>query len=307
MPEITTYYDRPVLKPPVWIWTIPTYFFVGGVAGAAMVMGMAAQVVEGRRLRGFDERCRWIGAVGGGIGSVLLIADLGRKGRFLAMLRVFRPHSPMSVGSWVLALATPLSAGSALLTMTRGPLWYAGFFAGIAAGVLGMPLATYTAVLLGNSAVPFWVATRRSLPILFGASSASGLASVLELMPMNRREYRITRRFAITSRIADLAAGQIVEREANRIPQVGFPLKQGVSGMLWKSAKVLTAASLVLTLMPGKRRLSGILGIAGGLALRFAVFHAGKASSLDPLATFEQQREYKNLPAAPLAPVPSKE
>ena len=28
-----TYYDRPVLKPPVWIWTVPAYFFVGGLAG----------------------------------------------------------------------------------------------------------------------------------------------------------------------------------------------------------------------------------------------------------------------------------
>ena len=293
--EITTYYDRPVLKPPVWIWTVPTYFFVGGVAGAAMVVGMAAQLVEGPRLRRFDERCRWIGAVGGAVGSALLISDLGRKSRFLAMLRVFRPHSPMSVGSWVLAAATPLSAGSALLTFSRsGGLRYAGFLAGIAAGILGMPLATYTAVLLGNTAVPFWQTTRRSLPFLFGASSASGLAAVFELMPLDKRETAIAHRFAIVSRVADLAAGQYVEREADRIPRVGIPLREGVSGALWRASKVLTAASLVLTLIPGRsstrRRVAGVLGIAGGLALRFAVFHAGKASSLDPRATFEMQR-----------------
>src|SRR5690349_16210298 len=146
-----TYYQRPVLKPPVWIWTIPAYMFVGGIAGAAMTMGYAVQLVGGRRLRAFDERCRWIGAIGGGVGTVLLIADLGRKGRFLAMLRVFRRTSPMSVGSWVLALATPLSAGSALLTLSRGWLWAAGYGAGIGAGILGMPLATYTAVLLSNT------------------------------------------------------------------------------------------------------------------------------------------------------------
>jgi formate-dependent nitrite reductase membrane component NrfD len=286
-----TYYDRPVLKPPVWIWTVPTYFFVGGVAGAAMTMGLAVQLVGGRGLRRFDERCRWVGAIGGGIGSALLIADLGRKTRFLAMLRVLRPSSPMSVGSWVLALATPLSAGSAMLTMTRGGLYDVGYAAGACAGILGMPLATYTAVLLGNSAVPLWLATRTTLPLLFGASSAAGLASVFELMPLEERERSIVRRFATVARVADLAAGVAVEREACANPQVGLPLRQGVSGALWKAAKALTAASLVLTLMPGRHRTAaGICGVMGGLALRFAVFHAGKASALDPRATFAQQQ-----------------
>lgn len=288
-----TYYDRPVLKPPVWIWTIPTYFFVGGVAGAAMTMGLAVQVAGGRRLRRFDERCRWVGAIGGGIGSVLLIADLGRKERFLGMLRVFRASSPMSVGSWVLALATPLSAGSALLTLSRGVLRPVGYAAGIGAGILGMPLATYTAVLLSNSAVPIWLATRESLPLLFGASSAASLAAVFDLMPLGPEPRAIMRRFGIAGRIAELAAATVVEREACTDPTVGQPLHRGVSGALWTAAKVLTTASLVLTLMPGKkpaaRKAAGICGVLGGLALRFAVFHAGKASSLDPYATFGQQ------------------
>ena len=77
-----------------------------------MTMGLAVQLFGGPRLRRFDEKCRWIGAVGGGVGTVLLISDLGRKARFLAMLRILRVSSPMSIGSWVLALATPLSAGS---------------------------------------------------------------------------------------------------------------------------------------------------------------------------------------------------
>ena len=288
-----TYYDRPVLKPPVWIWTIPAYFFVGGVAGAAMTMGLAVQVAGGPRMRRFDERCRWIGAIGGGVGTVLLIADLGRKARFLAMLRVLRPSSPMSIGSWVLALATPLSAGSALLTMTRGGLRYVGYVAGMGAGVLGMPLATYTAVLLSNSAVPVWLSTRRTLPLLFGASSAASLASVLELMPLRSRERAIVHRFGLAGRVAELAASEAVEREACANSQVGLPLRRGVSSALWKAAKILTVASLALTAIPWKRktpRMAGaICGVLGGLAVRFAIFHAGKVSSLDPRATFAQQ------------------
>lgn len=291
--ESVTYYDRPLLKAPVWIWSVPLYFFVGGVAGAAMTLGLAVQLLGGRRLRKFSETCHWTGAIGGGIGSVLLISDLGRKARFLAMLRVFRPTSPMSVGSWVLALATPLSAGSALLTSGRGPVRTAGLAAGIGAGVLGMPLATYTAVLLGNSAVPVWMATRKSLPLLFGASSAAGLASVFDLMPLANRERAVVRNFGIAGRLADLVVTHAVESDACANPRVGLPLSRGVSGVLWKSAKILTAVSLALSLVPGKsdtrRRTAGVFGVFGSLALRFAIIHAGKASALDPRATFSQQ------------------
>ena len=289
-----TYYGKPAIKPPVWIWSVPAYFFVGGVAGAAMTLGLATQLAGGSRLRHFEERCRWIGAVGGGIGSALLIYDLGRKERFLMMLRVFRPTSPMSIGSWVLALATPLSAGSALLTMSKGWLYDLGYAAGMGAGFLGLPLATYTAVLLSNSAVPLWLGARRTLPFLFGASSIASLGCLLDLMPLDRRESAIALRVGVLGRAAELVAADAVAREVSMVPQVALPLKEGLSGTLWRAARLLTAASLALALLPGKSRRrrvsSGVLGILGGLALRYAVFHAGKKSSHDPLATFQQQR-----------------
>ena len=88
-----------------------------------------------------------------------------------------------------------------------------------------------------------------------------------------------------------------MERDASRVRhvrQVGKPLTQGATGMLWTAAKVLTAASLVASVLPGqsrgKRRVSGILGIRGSLCLRFAVFDAGQVSSRDPRATLRQQR-----------------
>jgi formate-dependent nitrite reductase membrane component NrfD len=289
-----TYYGMPVIKSPVWIWSIPAYFYAGGVAGAGMVMALAAQWFGGKGLQRFDERCRWVGAVGGGIGTALLIHDLGRKARFLYMLRVFRPTSPMSVGSWVLAAATPLSAGSALLAEARGFWFWIGRRAGLGAGILGMPLATYTAVLIAGTAVPVWQQSRRTLPLLFGASSAAGLAATLELMPLEPAERRVMRRFGMGSRAAELVAAFAVERELAPVRAVKRALESGLPGALWNAAKVLTLSSLVLSLWRGKRRaarlLSGILGTAGGLCLRFAVFYAGRASSLDPHATFRQQR-----------------
>ncbi|HEX7183495.1 MAG TPA: NrfD/PsrC family molybdoenzyme membrane anchor subunit [Thermoanaerobaculia bacterium] len=290
-----TYYDRPVLKEPVWIWAVPVYLYVGGTAGAATVLGAAAQAIDGERLRGLVRTCRWVAAVGGAAGSALLTYDLGRPERFLNMLRVFRPTSPMSVGSWVLAAAASCAMGSALLTDRRGSLGKTGDVAGYSAAVLGMPLAGYTAVLLANTAVPVWKATRRSLPPLFIASSVSGLASLLGLAPLGPREEKIVHRFGTIGKVADLAAMAMVERDAGRVERVGRPLHEGLSGVLWKAARGLTAASLAASLLPGRSRVKrtamALLGTAGALALRFAVFQAGKASARDPRATFRQQRE----------------
>src|SRR5437763_15712032 len=271
---------RAIVKQPVWVWTIPAYFFVGGVGGAAMTLGFAAQLAGGRDLRSFDERCRWTGAIAGGVGSALLIYDLGRKSRFLFMMRVFRPTSPMSVGSWVLALATPLSLASAVLPKTLSRA------AGVGAGLLGMPLATYTAVLLGNTAIPLWNEVRRSLPFLFGASAVASLASIFELMPLHARERRIMFRFGLAGRLAEIAASAAVENAAHRRPGLAKPLRDGFSGTLWNTATVCVVASLVVSVLPfagrRKRFASGVLGVVGGACLRFAIFYAGKRSARDP-------------------------
>lgn len=292
--ESPTYYDRPVLKEPVWIWAVPLYFYVGGTAGAAAVLGSAAQALGGGELRGLVRVCRWVGAVGGAVGTGLLIYDLGRPERFLHMLRVVRPSSPMSLGSWVLAGAAPAMMGSALLAGREGFLRRLGDFAGHVAALFGLPLAGYTAVLLANTAVPVWQSSRRSLPPLFVASAASGLASLFGLLPLPPRERKVVDWFGLAGKVADLAAMAAVERDAGRVEEVGRPLREGVSGALWSAARGLTAASLALSLLPGRSRarrvIGGLLGTAGALSLRFAVFHAGRSSARDPRATFLNQR-----------------
>jgi formate-dependent nitrite reductase membrane component NrfD len=291
-----TYYERPLLKEPVWIWAVPVYFYVGGTAGAAAVLGAAAQALDGEELRGLVEACRWVAALGGAAGTALLIRDLGRPERFLNMLRVFRPTSPMSVGSWVLAAAASTTMGSALLADRDGLLGRLGDATAYVAALLGLPLSGYTAVLLGNTAVPVWQATRRSLPHLFIGTSVSGLAALFGLLPLalTPREEKIVERFGIAGKVVDLTAMAVVEREAGRVETVGRPLREGLPGALWNAARALTAASLALSLLPGrsraKRVAGGLLGTAGAFALRFAVFHAGRASARDPRASFHGQR-----------------
>jgi formate-dependent nitrite reductase membrane component NrfD len=289
-----TYYDRPVLKEPVWIWAVPAYFYVCGAAGAAAVLGAAAQATGGDELRGLVRRCRWISAGGTAAGAALLVIDLGRPERFLNMLRVFRPTSAMSVGSWTLAAAGGFSSGAALFADRRGAARAIGDASGLAAGAVGLSLAGYTAVLLSDTAVPLWRHARRSLPFLFVASAMTSAASILQAVEMSDEEEKAVRVFDVLGGVAESAAIIAFERDAERATRVGDSLQGGLGGSLWRLAKIGSTAGLVLSLLPGRGRgrslLSAALGTATALSLKFAIFHAGKASSRDPRATFEPQR-----------------
>ncbi|MDQ2947537.1 MAG: polysulfide reductase NrfD [Acidobacteriota bacterium] len=290
----TTYYDRPMLKAPVWEIDIPIYYFLGGAAGAALALGAAAQFDGDVRLKKLVQRCHWVGIIGSTTGGILLVRDLGRPERFLNMLRVFRPTSPMNVGAWILSGAAPLAITAGVLNGRKGLLGTVGHVAGYGAGLFGLGLAGYTGVLVANTAIPVHQHSRRILPVLFLASAAASAASILDLVWQDPRASRITFTFGTAGRLAELAAGYVMESNAARLPRVALPLQQGLSGALWKAATVLTAASLVISLIPGnwrsRRRWAGAVGALGSLCVRLGVHYAGAASARDPRASFEPQR-----------------
>ena len=120
---------------------------------------------------------RWRVALAGAVVSpALLISDLGRPERFLNMLRVFKVTSPMSVGSWVLAaFGAAASAGAADHAARR--LVPGGVRARHGRGrVLGLPLATYTAALVANTAVPVVArgAPHAAVRVRRGAAASAG-------------------------------------------------------------------------------------------------------------------------------------
>jgi Ni/Fe-hydrogenase subunit HybB-like protein len=278
----------------VWKWYVPAYFYVGGASGAAAALGAALQMADRRGHDGLIRRCRWIAALGGAAGTALLIADLGRPSRFLNMLRVFRPTSPMNLGSWVLSTVAPSAAASALFSSPGGLTGFLGDVSGLAAGASGIPLAGYTAVLVANTAVPVWQQSRRTLPPLFVSSAVAGAASLLQLMELDEREARVARRFAIVGAAGELASELAVDRDAARVERVAAPLHEGKSGLLLRISKACAGGSLLLNLLPGrsrtKRFLAGLFGTLGSLAVKFGIAEAGKASAADPRATFHQQR-----------------
>jgi formate-dependent nitrite reductase membrane component NrfD len=290
-----TYYGLPLLKEHVWKAAVPAYFYVGGLAGASAALGAAALCSGSRRLRGLARTTRTIAAGGAIASAALLIEDLGRPSRFVNMLRVFRPTSPMSVGSWLLAGFGGLSTTAALLRDRRdGALARLGDGAAVAAGVLGVPLAGYTAVLLSNTAVPVWQGARTALPALFMSSAVTSAACALDLCTLTAAEQRVVRRFGIAGKAAELLCTEAVERELSRpAPLIAEPLRRGTSGALWSAAKLLVGASLAISLVPQAprplRRASAWLGTLGSLALRFGIVRAGTASARDPRAVFAQQ------------------
>jgi polysulfide reductase-like protein len=113
-----SYYGRPVLKPPVWEWRIPAYFFAGGLSAGAALLAAGADLTGRPALR----RAGRLGGFAGLLASLyLLIADLGRPERFHYMLRVVKPSSPMSVGTWTLTAYGPgsgLAAAAELLPLS---------------------------------------------------------------------------------------------------------------------------------------------------------------------------------------------
>jgi hypothetical protein len=284
--DLTTYYDRPVIKPPVWKWYIPAYFVSGGAAGAAATLGAVAQLFGGEALRPLVRHCRLLALAGTTIGTGFLVADLGVKSKFLNMLRMFRPTSPMSVGSWILAPSTGAAAASVVLP---GPL---GDLAGLGAGALGPGLAGYTAILTSNTSVPIWAASRKALPAMYVSSAASTAASLLALTSLDGASERTVHLLDVAASIGELASGAWLDKEADAVHEVGKPLHEGTSGDLWKVSKILTAIGLVLSLLRGRRtrQAGAFLGLLGSVAAKFAIFRAGIASSHDPRATFAQQR-----------------
>ncbi|HEY0482451.1 MAG TPA: NrfD/PsrC family molybdoenzyme membrane anchor subunit [Kofleriaceae bacterium] len=290
-----TYYDLPVVKAAPWKWYVPAYFHAGGVAGAAASLAGAIQLSRDPRLRALEGRLHWLAVLGEAAGGALLIADLGRPSRFHHMMRVLRPSSPMNLGTWILSAAGTTGA-LALVSHLRSRDHGAprATLGGIGGAIAGTLLSTYTGVLLGNTAIPVWHATRRRLPPWFAALSAAGLGAALELAaPATGREARVTRVYSAVAKAAELAGARGLARSAGRAGVDG-PFRSGRAARMWRASRWLGVASLAATLWPGggrtRRAIAGVLGTAAAVLSRFAIVEAGRHSAADPRATFLPQR-----------------
>jgi DMSO reductase anchor subunit len=287
--EVRSYYGRPVLKKPVWTWEIPWYFFFGGLAGASSVLSWSARAVGNDALA---RRALLVSLGGATISPVLLIMDLGRPERFYNMLRVVKPTSPMSLGTWVLS-----AFGTSTAAAVAGDVL--GIFPGVgraleaASALLGPVLSTYTAVLITNTSVPVWHETRRELPLLFAAgSAASAGAAAAILTPAT--DAAPARRLAVGGALVELGAMELMKRSLGSF--LAEPYEKGEAGRFDKLSKACTGVGAAAMALAGKKsRAAAVTGgammLAGAVFERWSVFRAGFQSASDPKYTVMPQRE----------------
>jgi formate-dependent nitrite reductase membrane component NrfD len=293
IPRKPGYYGQPVVKPPVWTWEVPLYFFFGGIAGMSAVIALAALLFHQVDIA---RTAMWLAVISGTILSpALLIMDLGRPHLFLHMLRVFKHRSPMSMGAWILTafgacavpglIALELHAHQ-IFPGTLGQLL--NFAAGIfifGAAIFGTLLATYTGVLIGATAIPAWFLHRTLLPIHFGTAGLGSAAALLELVG-----HRIAALNFIGFYAAAVETVLLIWLNIAKHGAADRAIHEHRSGWLIRSSEVLSGPLALILRFFGLISWAAISFLVGTLISRFGWIAVGKISGTDPEAVFASQR-----------------
>ena len=292
IPRKPGYYGQPVVKPPVWTWEIPIYFFVGGLSGMSAVIALAAAIFHHLDLA---RAAMWLAAIGVVLSPLLLILDLGRPRLFLNMLRVFKPQSAMSMGAWILtgfgACVVPglIALELHVLHMATGAM---DQFLRIAAGLFvfgsalfGMLLATYTGVLIGATAIPAWFLHRVLLPIHFGIAGLGSAAALLELLG-----HRIAPLNAIGFFAAAIESVLLVWLTIDKHGAADRAIQEHNSGWLIRIGEILSGPLALILRLFGLVPFAAIAFLVGALVSRFGWIAAGKVSGCDPESVFAAER-----------------
>ncbi|WKN49313.1 NrfD/PsrC family molybdoenzyme membrane anchor subunit [Nocardioides sp. Arc9.136] len=302
--EFTSYYGRPIVKPSPWEADIPAYLFAGGLAAGSSLLAAGADLT-GRPVMRRSGRLVSIGALG--FSMVALVHDLGTPSRFYNMLRVAKPTSPMSMGTWILSGYGAFAGAATAAEVARmlpprwgsaGPLRrplallpYVDRPAGVLAAVIAPAVASYTAVLLSDTATPSWHSAYRELPFVF-VGSAAAASSGMAMVTAPVAEAGPARRLAVAGAALELVMEHRMEQTMGVTAE---PLHHGTAGRLMRAAKALTVAGAAGSLLAGRSRvlsvLSGAALLAGSACTRFGVFEAGQASAKDPKYTVVPQRQ----------------
>jgi len=287
--EFSSYYGKAIVKEPTWAaFDIAGYLFLGGLAGASSTLAAGAEL-SGRHGLARPLKLGAAGAIS--LSLLALVRDLGRPERFLNMLRVFKPTSPMSVGVWILSAYAPAAIAAAAAELAGG-LRSLGRGGTLGAALLGPAVASYTAVLIADTATPAWHDGHREMPFVFVGSAASAAAGLgLLFAPLAENSPAV--RLAVIGAGAEMTAVKLLER---RIGIVAENYHQGRAGKLMRAAEALTVLGVAGAVRHGRRRrsaaaLSGAALLAASACARFGIFEAGRRSARDPRYTVVPQRE----------------
>ncbi|WP_243027407.1 NrfD/PsrC family molybdoenzyme membrane anchor subunit [Thermus albus] len=256
---ITANFPNPIGEEHWGIW-IALYFFLAGTTGGAYLLSVLFYP-ENQKLIRRSALWAFLGVV---VGSALLVLDLGQPLRFLNLfLGGFYPASVMWLGSWFLLLS-----GAGLLWVYAQPTSRKaqGIVAVLVALVVG-----YTAVLLMQTAKPFWNASPL-LPWLFLASAATAGGALLQLWQHHEKLSRLVVASALVEGVVlflhlvwtyPVAAGAVLALLAG-------PLAWAFWGF------VVVGWGLPLFLERQNVTLAALLTLVGAFLLRYFVVMAGQ-------------------------------
>ena len=293
IPKKPGYYGQPVVKPPVWTWEIPLYFFFGGIAGMSAVIALGAAIFDHVDLA---RVAMWIAAIAGVVVSpILLIMDLGRPHLFLNMLRVFKHRSAMSMGAWILTAFGACAVPGLIALELHAQQLFPGALdqlLSLAAGVLilgaaifGTLLATYTGVLIGATAIPAWFLHRTLLPIHFGTAGLGSAAAVLELLG-----HRIPALNFIGFYTATIELALLIWLSIDKHGAADRAIHEHGSGWLIRIGEVLNGPVALVLRFFGFVPLAAISFLLGSLVSRIGWLAVGKISGSDPESVFAAER-----------------
>jgi len=285
------------VAPPQWEWYIVWYFFLGGLAGGAYLIGTLLRLLGDPRDEGAARLAFLVAFPAMAICPLLLTLDLGHPLRFWHMMvnsrtwaLNFKYWSPMSVGAWALlgfGLFATLSFIEALVRdgrlghpIARGIAAVMGGALGrvfmVVGALLGLFVAGYTGVLLSVSNQPIWSDTW-ALGGLFLASGLSVGAATLAILARTRADAfategkltRADRIFIVLELLLLVAFFATLGALAGRL----FAPRWIV---LWLLVAIGTLVPLAMSRTPSAGRrgspvLAGWLVLLGGLALRIVV------------------------------------
>ena len=283
----------PVVKPPVWTWEVPLYFWFGGIASGSAFCAVACDLAGDGRSASTLRKVA--------LGALLpcpplLVADLGRPARFLNMLRIFKPRSPMAMGAWSLTLFGNLAAGAVAADLLGRPRPARAL--GAAAAGVATYLGSYTGVLLATTSVPLWARSHTFLgPIFVATATATGAsAGRLTLAATGLPLAHPTRRALAAVEVGAMGA-ELVLSAANerRLGSLARALEEGPPGRLYRAGKLGTRAGVALRLLrrwlgPRSDHVPSALFLAAGLAFRYAWVGAGPPSAADDEAVARMAR-----------------
>jgi formate-dependent nitrite reductase membrane component NrfD len=288
----------PFIHAPVWSWGVAEYFWFGGMASGSAFVALACDAAGDHRSAAIARKVA-LGAVAPA--PVLLIADLGRPDRFLNMMRIFKPRSPMNMGAWCLVAFSgsgALAVGADLIGRPK-----AGRALGGLTALFGSYLGSYTGVLLACTAVPVWARSRVILgPAFVATATATGAAAtrlvlVASGLPPGHPTRQALGTLETASMLSELSLSYVGER---RLRDAAVALRRGRPGVLFRTAKSLVALGLCLRFVARRtgtreHNLASVSYLAAGLAFRFAWLDAGKASAADDAAVAAMGRGRRAL------------